>query len=204
MRRIFLLFCCVFLAGCATSDCIPLDYEHVGTQSTLRLEPLIVSYGFPQYHRQTPHWYSANYLMLSDDEISVLFPIDGTLTGTAYVVVPKRTLLKVYPGFKAWMFDQGLHDGHATFDCDDWVRAFLSYLAFCHFQTVHGLEDGPEGVAVGEVYFWPDGAFSLGHAVIAVVIRDDAVLRVWFFDPMTGRETNLSAQEIRSIWFWRM
>lgn len=103
----------------------------------------------------------------------------------------------VIPSYKNFLDHQDItYNQH--FDCDDYTRTFAAF-AHLKFQN-YKKDDSSQGIAVGEVWYFPDPANFPGNKfrhAINVIILDDK--NVCFIEPQGCRRVVLTEYEFKHI-----
>jgi hypothetical protein len=118
----------------------------------------------------------------------------GIFSDDSFAIPTKRWLLE---DFWVWFYERRLELGLMKWtrnnDCDNFARAYAQYAADCHALT----SNQTEGLAVGEFYYRP--ASGGGHAIV-IALTDEGVI---FIEPQTGKQLQLTQEEISSCFFVR-
>lgn len=126
--------------------------------------------------------------------LSVPLSFGGIYSDETYAIPTRRWLLE---DFWAWFYERRLELGLMKWtrnnDCDNFARAYAQYAADCHALT----SDQTEGLAVGEFYYRQ--ASGGGHAIV-IALTDVGVI---YIEPQTGKQLELTQEEIGSCFFVR-
>lgn len=83
-------------------------------------------------------------------------------------------------------------------DCDDFALGAAFFMNFLHHNTANKVNK--TGIAFGEFFYEKDGA---GHAINVAIVREDAKIKVIFFEPQTYSIITLTRKETESCVYWR-
>lgn len=135
-------------------------------------------------------------------EIKAFFPllVFPNFGGLNYAVPTLAWLLgPCRDAFRARLFDAGLMSWKVRWECRDFARAFACFAQEANALTPGG-PAGCDALAVGEIWFKPDGsAAGLGHAICPCITDHGLV----FIEPQTGAVRPMSPAEIQSTYFLR-
>lgn len=132
--------------------------------------------------------------------VSKLAPFASVITADSnYKTVDFNWLQNTfYASFKKELFDKGVTQWDAHFDCDKFAQYFTSLLQVAYYVANFYSWNTSESLAVGQLYYLIGGKQNQGHA-INIIYKDDGGFL--FFEPQSGQFVALSDAELKSIFF---
>lgn len=119
------------------------------------------------------------------------------ITGdAAFQLITKAELDSVYSEFRDELFRKDLVRWDTRFDCNQFASYYVSLAKIRHYARNWSSRDRAQSVAVGFVWYHPDGnPPGQNHAIVCAVTPEGVV----YLEPQTGRYLNLSPAEVQSI-----
>lgn len=103
---------------------------------------------------------------------------------------------KILPLFVKKLEELGVSVWDKKWDCDDFSSFFRSLAQICHRKS----KGSAEGIAIGEIYYHQDGDNEGNHAINVIFLENGPI----FFEPQSGLPVKLSAEEMNSIYFFKI
>lgn len=128
-------------------------------------------------------------------------PLPGFIGDETYARVRAAAIPALNDDFLATLSRQGMSGRwDRRFDCNRFAALWIGLAQARYAVEQWHSKVAPQALALGEVWYRPDGAPpGTGHAIVAAV-TDAGPL---FIEPQTGAIVHLSASERRSIYFVR-
>jgi hypothetical protein len=92
-------------------------------------------------------------------------------------------------GLEKWRPEDG--------DCDDFAELACFYARFLHRRTWNPGEERA-AIAFGEFDYCREGLVQNGHAINCAIVFENGAPRLVFMEPQSGKEVDLSQEEICS------
>lgn len=133
--------------------------------------------------------------------VSELLALTGySVTGKlAYAQVNRDWLLWVYNDYRSWISEGGF--GVVKWDdkaqCTFFVTSFEVFAQKRYFAHAFHSRIDASGIAIGPVWYRPDPAVNIGHAVCACHTQNG----VEYFDPQTGKFVILTPAQLAAVYF---
>lgn len=113
-----------------------------------------------------------------------------------FQLITKPELDSLYQEFRDELFRKDLVRWDTRFDCNQFASYFVSLGKIRHYARNWYSRDRAQSVALGFVWYHPDGnAPGTNHAIVCAVSPEG----VLYLEPQTGRYLSLSPAEVQSI-----
>lgn len=122
-------------------------------------------------------------------------PLKGWVGDEAYAEVRSAALPQMQELFRSHLSELGLVKWDARFDCNRFAALFIACAQARFAALSWHSETKAQGLALAEFWYRPAGKAS-GHAIVAAATERGLL----FWEPQTGREVQLSSEEIRSAY----